>query len=167
MSTKISIGSISEGTMLQEDLLVAFTDALARIQQSGSGVFPVISEARLLIWRLESIANPEDLREYAASVIDKLQAVLNDHAPEGCYFGANPFDGASFGFWVHEGVQDEYPCVDELPCPHCSGHVSDQHYLVVNDHGNMSLYRLVEKKATTDDGERVVWRDWDEVWAIV
>lgn len=35
----------------------------------------------------------------AIDFLNELYDLLNEHAPDGCYFGAHEGDGSDFGFW--------------------------------------------------------------------
>lgn len=49
---------------------------------------------------------PSDIEsEEGAFFINDLFSVLDSFAPDGCYFGAHPDDGADFGFWSNEEAQ--------------------------------------------------------------
>jgi hypothetical protein len=149
---RAQIGSISTGTLRDEDLLQAFTSELERLDIKivpGSFV-ALIAEANALI----EAANPtrksgrragwsDEQREAAAYLINEgLIDALNEFAPPFVYFGSIEGDGADFGFWPdmdglneamrHDGVQvGEYVL---LP---------DEGLLVsVSDHGNVAVYEV-------------------------
>ena len=89
-------------------------------------------------------------------LVHELIEALNEYAPDYCYFGAHPGDGADFGFWLHEDWQqmakdDDVPFLAELPDD------STKHAVVcvVSDHGNATLY------ARTKGGE------YREIWSVV
>ena len=95
--------SISHGTLRTQDLLPAFLDAVEEHAPSHYEAlmvqpFPVIpahvqDEGDDSTW-WDS--------EEAGWKLEELSDILNDHAPEGCYFGSHPGDGADFGFWEVE-----------------------------------------------------------------
>ena len=95
--------SISHGTLRTQDLIPAFLDAVeeyapAHYQALMAAPFPFIpayvqDEGDGSEWWDSEEANDK---------LNELFDILNDHAPEGCYFGAHPGDGSDFGFWEIE-----------------------------------------------------------------
>jgi len=83
-------GTVSEGTMLADDLIPKFIAALAEVK-------PEEAEGRELefVEIVESGGNEESKRWVLRGLFDALDAI----APEGYYFGASPGDGADYGFW--------------------------------------------------------------------
>lgn len=83
------IGSVSSGTMRPEDLIPCFASLLRNLD---------IADAHH-----ELIMDANAIEDYgsddAAEILSELFAVLNDYAPEDCYFGAHEGDGADYGFW--------------------------------------------------------------------
>lgn len=71
---------------------------------------------------------------------------LDFFAPPYSYFGAHEGDGADFGYWVSEDALQDLERFNEKP----EGTQEDD-YIVVNDHGNITLYSA----------------DGIEIWAIV
>lgn len=86
-------GTVSRGTMRNEDLLRAFADELESL--SDEAVPSVVAEAR-------EYASSEPYSDAAWEVLATLEDYLQDHAPEGHYFGAHVGDGSDFGFWPDE-----------------------------------------------------------------
>jgi len=86
------IGTIIHGTLRVEDLLPAFADELERLDESGEHT-KLIKEAKSFDFE------GNDDEEAAYWIVDELANVLNEFAPEGCYFGVNEGDGSDFGFW--------------------------------------------------------------------
>ena len=118
MTNKPQTGTIIHATCRPQDLIPAFLEEL-RIHDKGRSekIFSGIA------WRynetdpscisyaaedryVDGIENDDDHpwwnSEEASWVLEELFDALNEHAPEGCYFGAHEGDGSDFGFWEHE-----------------------------------------------------------------
>lgn len=95
-----TIGSVSTATMRTQDLLTAFSDELETLGGATNSE-GIIRDARLAVEHLA--AGGED-DESIAETLTMLFDALGEIAPEGCYFGAHPGDGADYGFW---------PCEDD------------------------------------------------------
>lgn len=152
-----SFGSISSGTMRTEDLLDTFADELEyQVQRNAAewcsdagraqrdGYMTLIGEAR----DVESYDNEE-----ADEILSELFDALNEFAPPYANFGSNSGDGADYGYWLLEDIDD---CFDGLKVDDTSEVPADYsgEVLHVNDHGNMTLY-------VATAGELV------EVWSLV
>jgi hypothetical protein len=93
------IGSISTGTLRNEDLLETFSNQLEYFMDHN----PQLSPHLCRIFRgLVYDANESEEGKEADSLIIELMDALNLFAPPGHYFGAHPGDGADFGFWPNE-----------------------------------------------------------------
>lgn len=99
-------GSVSTGTLRQEDLLPAFSDTLDALLMDERLPIPpdvaerntnLVTEARSLLaldgWTDEQNDSVNWL------VNESLPDALGEYAPEGYYFGTLEGDGADFGFW--------------------------------------------------------------------
>lgn len=94
-------GTIIHGTLRMQDLIPAFLDALWQVAPAAAASFQSIQDRAQ---GREGSAWWDG--EEAAAMLERLTDTLNEHAPEGHYFGAHPGDGADFGFWkVEEGWQ--------------------------------------------------------------
>lgn len=141
-----TFGSISSGTMRTEDLIPAFAAELDYLGGCTRGERKLINEANRLT-DYESLA--------ASDILDELFIALDERAPAYGYFGSHEGDGADYGFWL----SGDFPANDafdglkvsdtsEVPADY-TGEV-----LVVNDHGNMTLYAATHGKLR-------------EVWGVV
>jgi len=89
MASTFPLGSVSSGTLKQPDLIAAFAAALDDLEP-GSALAAEAQE-----YNLDS--DPEE----GEWLLEELFEKLDDIAPQYCYFGAHPDDGADFGFWVN------------------------------------------------------------------
>jgi hypothetical protein len=108
-------------------------------------------------------------------LLEELFDKLNEHVPEYCYFGAHPGDGADYGIWVDSDVIDM--CVydgtlirvedlSELDDLLTDAGFIPAHVLVVNDHGNMTLY--TQTATLVEDCNKYTLKiEQTEVWSIV
>lgn len=136
------IGTISHGTLRTQDLIPSFLDTLAELapehhEQMFMGPFGPIPA-----YAMEDQDSDWWNSEDASSLLEELEDLLNDHAPEFCYFGTSEGDGSDFGFWpdweaiAYAARDEDLVIVDDLSsAEHWQGQV-----LVVNDHGNATLY---------------------------
>lgn len=86
--------SVSHGTMLEEDIVSA-------IAQCDFTEVPELAEAvNKLVDMFWLLATDSEERSYLVN--EGLWELLNEYAPEGCYFGAHPGDGSDYGFWPTE-----------------------------------------------------------------
>jgi hypothetical protein len=86
--------------------------------------------------------------------LEDLFSCLDAHAAPYCYFGAHPGDGCDYGFWLREDFDQEFEGlkVDDLSDVPS---IYRGEVLVVNDHGNMTLYNRGRNGRLT------------EIWGIV
>lgn len=102
-------GSVSCGTMRLYDLANAFTAALETVSLEAYQqlAFPVDFTCDGLRAIDEGPSAEFWNTEAADEFIGMLTDTLNEHAPDGYYFGAHEGDGADFGFWeTKEGVKE-------------------------------------------------------------
>lgn len=164
MTTKVSLGSVSHGTMRTEDLLPKFTSLLEEMTQDEYEAtkdldtykrrFMKILECRHCILRFDD--EPE-MVEWSDELVNELFDYLSEFALPYCYFGAHDGDGSDYGFWIsHDSLEeacssgevvkvdagDEHPKPEDDDC---------EYFLEVSDHGNMTLFT----------------RAGEEVWSVV
>jgi len=96
-------GTVIHGTHRLQDLIPAFIDVLeklapdahAQLMMQPFGPVPayVMDEGDDAAW-WESTD--------ALYLLEQLHDTLNEHAPDGWYFGSHPGDGSDYGFWEQE-----------------------------------------------------------------
>ena len=122
----LQVGSISHGTLIPADLIDAMLDVL--------DAFPGDKRE---VKRLRQEKNSDWNDEIVNNLIDRLQ----EYAPDFCYVGMHPGDGSDLGVWIdwdsiENARQDgDLPSGDSLPERNRGS------FLVVNDHGNATLYQ--------------------------
>lgn len=108
--------SVSTGTLRPEDLMVAYMEMLEqhwpekaiglKLAMVNTG-WPDDAAGRLILTEASIeralYQNPEDVSEW----MSRMSEALDQIAPDGCYFGSHPGDGADIGFWVGEDLSDE------------------------------------------------------------
>lgn len=158
------IGSISSGTMREEDLIPDFCYELNRLaRQTGILNRKERAAHRKLVREIESRMESEDYYGSADSSDDLNETLFNaldEYAAPYFYFGAHPGDGADYGFWLSEDWDEDFREVEQSPCacgcvgvckhePPMGLKVSDTAEVPkwyrgevahVNDHGNVTLY---------------------------
>ena len=91
----MEIGTVIHGTHRTQDLIPAYLDVLKECD---------VNEYNKYIDEIPEYAF-DDLdcefwnSETAQYILEELFDLLNQHAPENCYFGAHVGDGSDFGFW--------------------------------------------------------------------
>jgi hypothetical protein len=148
--SKYIIGTISHATMRAQDLIPVFVTALKSLDQTlGQDHLDVIMEGEAIIAK-----GDWDTEDTSMYLNEDLFEALNDCAPPYFYFGSHPGDGSDYGFWLDEEIGEIFDGLkvsdlSEVPADY-QGEV-----LLINDHGNTSLY------AVNDKGSM------DEIWGIV
>ena len=151
----LHIGSVSHDTTRNEDLIPTFLDVCEGLRLSGSH----LEDKRIIRdrYRAGMQASEEQMQADVEILID----VLNAHAPDYCYFGAHDTDPADFGTWPGSEVPFHGPATDDIgkgaELPPANAEFPD-HFLIVNDRGNCTLYR----KRRQGRNHR-----WVECWSIV
>lgn len=144
------LGSVSDGSLRDEDLLEAFSDALEDLMMRNpglshkhrSGLADLVRDAR------EHLDVAEGNRDYAhgravQDILNDLVEALEGFVPPYCYFGFREVRGTDIGFW---------PCMDQiLELPDVPDDDENESFSVaarrlgedckyVNDHGNVTVY---------------------------
>jgi len=134
---QVNMGSVSCATMRTEDLIPAFLSALGSQR-------PLQRAHRNLISDIEASIEANSAGDCSATYdLEQLSDALDAYSPAYFYFGAHSGDGADYGWWLSEEweqqlVDDggiEVSDLADVPVDHV-GNVA-----VVNDHGNITLYR--------------------------
>ena len=92
--------SVSHGTLRNQDLIPAFLEAVLQLDPDT----PMALINTTMPEELREAPQDNDDHEWwytetAYWVLEQLDDVLNDYAPDGYYFGAHEGDGSDFGFW--------------------------------------------------------------------
>lgn len=150
------IGSISHGTMRWEDLIPEFASTLKDLAERQKKAAPSFkNDFTDILKQADYVCENEhqtDIDPY--DVLYELMDYLGEFSPPFCYFGAHEGDGSDYGFWpLNETDMKKH-------IENCDGIIVDDlsevpegfkgYVLLVNDHGNVSLYR-----------------DNREIWSIV
>jgi len=155
--TYLPIGEISHGTLRNQDLASAMLPLLQAVGADKS-----------LVADIDNIASMDDMDDpspYESSeAVNEAMDALDEHAPPYCYFGFHEGDGSSLGVWPNIEWMDEDSRYGELlkvsdladldGKPEYDGLV-----MLVNDHGNVTLYSAT----STPAGTNIV----EEIWSIV
>lgn len=129
---QVQLGSVSTATLRPQDLIEAFADTLRALR----GALPREVSSLLRAYRAGKC---DEVGE--ATLLEDLTLALEAYAPDYCYFGAHPDDGADFGFWLSDDWQqmardDGVPFVADTGDAPADAPVVAQ----VSDHGNVTLY---------------------------
>lgn len=84
---RFEVGSISHGTLRDEDLIDAFASWLEAVDRKG-----------FREW-MEENTDEDGYIVTDEWTLNDLFETLDNYAPEGYYFGAHGGDGSDFGFW--------------------------------------------------------------------
>ena len=136
-------GSVSHGTMREEDLIPAFIDLLEELDSKKAEEFKLSWFSELLL---------EDREETLSQMTESLFELLEGFAPTGLYFGAHPGDGSDYGYWVCEDqswADDLLKVSDTSEVP--LSYVGE--VLHCNERGNLTLYF----KAENTEALQEVW----------
>ena len=109
---KVTLGSISHGTLKLDKLLVAFASELQSLDEGSIEHTETIENAYWAANNYDTLTVALHLE--AEDTIDELIDALNQHAPPYCYFGANEGDGSDFGFWPDHDAIATLPHFDHL-----------------------------------------------------
>lgn len=128
------MGTVSEGTMRDEDLIDAFSSELAYhmdrmvlTREQRKRFNRLLREVNELDFDDSDLLDPEDY-------VDQLFDALDELAAPYSYFGALEGDGACYGFWPITDDEDLPRLTAGDPIPReCYG----QDVYIVNDHGNV------------------------------
>ena len=137
---KVTIGSISHGTLRPEDLIDAYAWELRQFAKNEGEGRLTVQEAILLAmcdsWLETAGEECEPDMAKAEELLDDLTEALESRAPPYCYFGNTQGDGSDFGFWPDMDAINDLPCVENSDEARDLG--EDCRY--VNDHGNVTVY---------------------------
>jgi hypothetical protein len=139
---KVSIGSISAGTLRTEDLLEAFASELDSLRGTSRSHYQLVFDAQNRYYLDDG---RDEREEEAGELVSELMDALNEYCPPFVFFGALEGDGSDFGYW---------PDVDALEQAVCDAtgvrSMADDEYVLaddgvivqVSDHGNIVVMDL-------------------------
>jgi hypothetical protein len=128
-----SIGTVSHATMRTEDLIPSFLWEAKHLRLTKA-------ERKSISGIAKSMGASDYYEsENADYDLEDLFNILDNHALPYFYFGAHPGDGSDYGWWLTEQFEEDFDGLkvndlSEVP----TGHTGE--VLLVNDHGNMTLY---------------------------
>ena len=99
----VELGTVSHGTMREEDLIPCFADLLEELAKKANRLEDF---ATLLQEAGAYIEGVKDETVDPSDILNDLFDALEEFAPESCYFGANEGDGSDYGFWAIDGEEE-------------------------------------------------------------
>jgi len=157
MTRPIQLGTVSEGTLRNEDLLEAFSGELDAIRTDSRAHYNLVFDAQNRWYRDDG---SDDREDDIPDLINELIDAINEYRLPYTYFGTNDGDGADFGWWIDfdsltesvresesitqdlrssDRLSDEESWIQECDCQEndCIG----KHGFIVhvNDHGNVTI----------------------------
>ncbi len=100
--------SVSHATMRPQDLIPAFLDCIKEIAPAHYEGLMVNPFCEPPSYAMDDDNSPYwDGESCSAFLNETLWTILEEHAPEGFYFGSHPGDGSDYGFWEVEEEDDE------------------------------------------------------------
>ena len=153
---EFQLGSISTGTLRQQDLLSAFAQKLSSLESTKfyAEVGPdslelyhgseLVQQAPAMLNALDnttSLATGAVSNPYVAEYLDWLTDALQEYCPPFIYFGTLEGDGSDFGFWVnHEGLEEARRDGDGMTYANGEEYLADANVIVqVSDHGSVTV----------------------------
>jgi len=158
---RLKLGSISHGTMRPRDLLPALIDASKTVRlsdQDRRSVQEIERDFRSW-WEIEDWTNNQT--HHAEMVIEQLFDTLDNYVPAYTYLGSHEGDGSDYGVWIDwPAIEDSIHDGDINKGPHYinAKYSKAPYWLQVNDHGNSTLFRKIQR------GSGWVWH---EEWSVV
>jgi hypothetical protein len=133
-----SIGSVSSGTMRNQDLIPLFLWECRRLRLTRDERNAV----RKIDSRVSRVSNDDDA--YWSDAVsqwdlEELFDILDAHSLPYFHFGAHEGDGADFGWWLSESFEEDFDGLKVCDLSGVPGGHSGE-VLHVNDHGNLALY---------------------------
>lgn len=107
-------GTLSEATMRNEDLIPSFMHFL-QVVKGECQIEEEVDKLQKEVNKLITVGDyymddyTEESQEEASWILNEdIFYLLNDIAPEFCYFGSHEGDGALFGFWTSDEALSEW-----------------------------------------------------------
>jgi hypothetical protein len=175
----LELGSVSSGTMLEEDLIPSFMAILGGVDPkraksyhwANRKYFNYLDGKRTNHSTLEL----DDIVNCLSEIVDELMNMLYDYCPSYTYFGTHPGDAADYGVWVdddsirediREGTLHEVSDLSELDTMLVEDGKLPKSVIVTNDHGNQTLCDIEAKFTEDDFSYGFTWKT-SIVWDIV
>ncbi len=99
----LPLGSVSSGTMCSEHLIRRFLDTLDSVDEKRAQDIRQENSELFVINGEDGEDDPETLDYF----VQELMETLQEFAPPFTYFGAHPGDGADYGVWVVDDVEED------------------------------------------------------------
>lgn len=142
---KPSIGTVSHGTLREQDLIPAFLNELAYYAPKTGMRIANSYELQECDFDSDEFTEFCEGNTDACELIEALIDALNDIAPPLTYFGTTKGDGSDFGFWpvdiselIREGEILQF--ADDTRNPTHAELSGYNYFARVNDHGNVTVY---------------------------
>jgi hypothetical protein len=145
---KATIGSVSHGTMRDEDLIPTFLNEIQYLDPSRIVQLRKNPDWKIITSGLKAGKSLDEIEKrlpdfpgYWSEYTSELFDILNTFAPSYCHFGSSEGDGSDYGFWPDiESARESVEFIsgqDGLDYP---GRGFKGEWLDINDHGNVTLY---------------------------
>jgi hypothetical protein len=178
MDKFLPIGTISHGTMRNEDLVPAFLETLetvdkkraCKIKREYSKVFRMLDGIKVRNYSEEQYS--EDL---SYLVNEDLYNALCEYTPAYTYFGSHCGDSSDYGVWIdhdsiaediHDGILFSVEDLSEVDDKVKSDLIIPKSVILVNDHGNMTLFNMTVEFEDKGNSWELAWTS-HEVWSVV